>query len=254
MPILELLYRYYFRVRSTGFERARADGPFLMVGNHNGGINAPDAAMTLRAINLQVEPERTLYALIHPGIFTSPYLNVHAQKLGGLAATARVTLRAIEAGAPLFIYPGAGDDAYKPYERRHIIDFFGNDAFIRLALRYRLPILPVVSAGAHETLVVLDDGRERAREWGLDVHGIERLPLTWSFPNGLTLGAGFSIPMPARIDLEMGEPIVFAEHGAAAARDAELVQHCYDHVVATMQAMMDRMVQERAHRDALETA
>jgi hypothetical protein len=114
MPLLEAAYRYYFRVRATGFERTRVDGPFLMVGNHNGGINAPDAAMTLRAINLHVGPERPLYALIHPVIFTYPYLNVHAQKLGGIAATARMTLRAIEAGSPLFIYPGAGDDAYKP--------------------------------------------------------------------------------------------------------------------------------------------
>jgi 1-acyl-sn-glycerol-3-phosphate acyltransferase len=251
MPRLDAVYRYYFRVRATGFERTRMDGPFLMVGNHNGGINGSDSAMTLRAINLYLGPERPLYALVHPTIFTYPYLNVHAQKLGGIAATARMALRALEAGAPLFIYPGAGDDAYKPYERRHRIDFFRRDAFVRLALRFRLPILPVVSVGAHETLVVFDDGRERAAEWGLTAQGIERLPLSWTFPDGLTLGMGYSIPLPARIALEMGPPILFPEHGAATARDAEVVRRCYSHVVATMQAIMDRMVRERID---LETA
>jgi hypothetical protein len=132
-----------------------------MVRSHNGGINGSDAAMTLRALNLYVGPERPLG---HPKIFNYPNLNVHAQKLGGITATARMTLQALEAGALLFIYPGAGDDAYKPYERRHRIDFFGRDAFVLLALRFRLPVLPLVSVGAHEAIVVFADA-SALRNW-----------------------------------------------------------------------------------------
>jgi 1-acyl-sn-glycerol-3-phosphate acyltransferase len=245
MPIQEALFRYYFRVDARGFERAPRGESFLMVGNHNGGVAAPDTGMTLHAWCLERGVDAPSYALIHPGIFKCPYLNVHAQKVGGIAATARMAVKAIETRAPLFIYPGGGDDAYKPYEDRHLISFYGQDAFIRLALRFGLAIVPVISIGAHETLIVLDNGRARARLWNLDQLGIERLPLTWSFPFGLAVGTPFTVPFPSRIGIEMGEPIRFAEKGAKAAGDAALVKRCYDTVVTTAQAIMDRLVGER---------
>ncbi|HEX6363061.1 MAG TPA: 1-acyl-sn-glycerol-3-phosphate acyltransferase, partial [Albitalea sp.] len=182
LPLLEVAHRYWFRVSARGFERAPVGEPYLMVGNHNGGMNAPDTAMTLHAWYTTQGAEAPVHALIHPGVFTIPYLNVHATKLGGVAATARMALKVLESGVPLLIYPGAGDDAYKPWADRNRILFFGRDAFVKLALHLDLPVVPIVSAGAHETLVVLDDGRARARELGLDRHGVERLPLTFSLP------------------------------------------------------------------------
>lgn len=255
LPLLELMWRYYFRVSARGFEHAPAGEPFLVVGNHNGGINTPDAAMTLHAWCVQHGPDAPMYALMQPEIFTVPYLNVHAMKLGGLAASARTALRVLESGAPLMLYPGAGDDAYKPFRDRHRILFFGRDAFVRLALRLDIPILPVVTVGAHETLIVFDDGRERARELGLDQQGIERLPLTFSFPYGLALGTPFNVPFPVKIDMEMGAPIRFAGAGPKAANDPATVKRGYDAVVHVMQTMMDRMVSTRdARRGAAATA
>lgn len=248
LPLLEFLWRYYFRVSARGFEHAPAGGPFLVVGNHNGGINTPDAAMTLHAWCTQHGPDAPIYALIQPGVFTVPYLNVHAMKLGGLAASARIALRVLESGAPLLIYPGAGDDAYKPFRDRHRVLFFGRDAFVRLALRFDIPILPIVTVGAHETFIVLDDGRARAKRLCLDQRGIERLPLTFSFPYGLALGTPFNLPFPVKIDMEMGAPIRFAGASPKTAADPVAVKRGYDAVVQVMQAMMDRMVRERAER------
>ncbi len=246
LPLLEILYRYYFRVSARGFEGAPRGRPFVMVGNHNGGINAPDTAMTLHAWYLAQGVDAPVFALIHPEIFRVPYLNVHAAKIGGVAATARMAVRVLESGAPLLVYPGAGDDAYKPFEDRHKIMFFGRDAFIRLALRMGIPVVPIVSVGAHETLIVLDDGRQRARDLGLDRYGVERVPLTFSLPNGLALGAPFNIPFPVRMQLEMGAPISFGTTKPHADRDPAVVKRCYAAVVQVMQAMLDRMVRERA--------
>lgn len=245
LPLLELLYRYYFRVRIRGFNGAPRGEPFLMIGNHNGGINAPDTAMTFHAWCMERGVDAPSYALIQKEVFQLPYLNVHSMKVGGIAATARMAIKAIDSGAPLFIYPGAGDDAYKPYADRHKVSFFGQDAFIRLALRFGLPIMPVISIGAHETLIVIDNGRERARELGLDKLGIERVPLTYSFPHGLALGMPFNLPFPAQITIEMGQPIRFADRGPKAASDPGLVKQCYDDVVRTCQSIMDRLVVER---------
>ena len=39
-PLFEVLYRYYFRVSARGFDGRWGGRPFIMVGNHNGGINS----------------------------------------------------------------------------------------------------------------------------------------------------------------------------------------------------------------------
>jgi 1-acyl-sn-glycerol-3-phosphate acyltransferase len=248
-PLAEVLYRYYFRVQARGFERAPRNGPFIMVGNHSGGLAAPDAGMTTHAWCLHRGVDAPAYALIHPTVFKAPYMNVHAMKLGGVAATARMAMKVIERGAPLFIYPGAGDDAYRRFEDRHTISFHGNDAFVRLALRFGVPIVPVISIGAHDTLFVIDDGRERAREWGLAEHGVERVPLTYSLSHGLSLGTHFTVPFPAAIEIEMGEPILLGEQGARKAADQALVGECYNRVERASQAIMDRLLAERRRRD-----
>ena len=245
LPLLEIMYRYYFRVRAKGFANLPNGEPFLIVGNHNGGINAPDTAMTLHAWYTTRGADSPVHALIHPSIFTMPYLNVHVTKLGGVSASARMARKVLESGTPLLVYPGAGDDAYKPYKDRHKIKLFGRDAFIRLALRMNIPVVPVVSVGAHETLIVLDDGRERARAMGLDKQGVERVPLTFSFPYGFALGAPLNIPFPVRMQLEMGSPIRFATSHPRPDRDPATVKRCYDAVVQVMQSMLDRMLLER---------
>jgi len=246
LPLLEALYRYYFRVSARGFDGSWGGRPFIMVGNHNGGINAPDTAMTLHAWFTSQGVDAPVHALIHPAIFKVPFLNVHVMKLGGVAANARMAMRVLESGAPLLVYPGAGDDAYKPFTDRHKIMFFGRDAFVRLALRMGVPVVPVVSVGAHETLIVLDDGRSRALELGLDKLGVERLPLTFSLPGGLAVGSPFNIPFPVQISIELGAPISLGTTKLRADRDPAIVRRCYDAVVQVMQSMLDRMVRERA--------
>jgi 1-acyl-sn-glycerol-3-phosphate acyltransferase len=248
LPLTEFLFRYYFRVSARGFDRAPWGEPFLIVGNHSGGISTPDTGMTMHAWFMQRGVEAPMFALVQREAFKIPYVNVHVMKLGGIAATARMAVKALESGAPLALYPGAGDDVYRPYEERHKISLFDQDACIRLALRFGLAIVPMVTIGSHETLLVFDDGRERARRWGLDAVGIERLPLTLSFPAGLSFGLPLNIPLPIKMGMEMGYPIRFGESGAKSASDSGIVKHCYETVVNAMQEIMDRLVSEREAR------
>jgi 1-acyl-sn-glycerol-3-phosphate acyltransferase len=245
MPWVELLFRYYFRVSACGFDRAPWGEPFLIVLNHSGGLITPDTGMVMHAWNMQRGVEAPVFALVQRQAFKVPYLNVHTMKLGGIAATARMAVKALESGAPLALYPGAGNDVYRPSEERYNISLFGQDAFIRLALRFGLAVVPVVTVGSHDTLLVFDDGRDRARRWGLNALGLERVPLTLSFPAGLSLGLPLNIPLPVRMGIEMGHPIRFGESGAKSAIDAGLVKHCYDRVENAMQEIMDRLASKR---------
>ena len=66
-------------------------------------------------------------------------------------------------GARVLVFPGGDLDALKPWSRRNEVVFGERAGFIRVALRARAPIVPVVSAGGHEGFRVLPGGAAIAR-------------------------------------------------------------------------------------------
>jgi 1-acyl-sn-glycerol-3-phosphate acyltransferase len=246
MPVMELLHRYWFRATATGFEHLPREGPALVVGNHSGGIMTPDTAITLHAWMTAHGADVPMYGLVHPAIFKVPYLNVHTMKIGGIRAHPRQAMEAFDAGAVVLVYPGGGDEAYRSYARRNQVDLMGRTGFIKLAMKYRAPIIPLVAAGGHETLIVLHDGEGLARRLGLDRRGLPRLPVSLTWPWGLTLGFMYNIPFPARIDIRVGPPIDLDDIDPADMRDRRVVRECYERIEGRMQEMLDEMVAARA--------
>ena len=236
MPALELLYRYWFRVDAAGFERIPA-GPALVVGNHSGGVMGFDAAMTLHAWLMHRGVEEPAYGLAHPFAFQTPYLNVHAQKMGAILAHPKMAMKAFEQGAVVLVYPGGGDDAYRPFRLRNRIQIGSNRTYLKLALRCNVPVVPVVTQGAHNSLIVLDDGRKLAKDLGLDRWKIERLPISLSWPYGLTLGVLPFIPFPTRMRIRVGEPILFNNSD----RSPEAVDAYHLLVTTILQDMLDQL-------------
>lgn len=246
---LELICRYYFRARVRGLDAVPRRGPVIFVGNHSGGLSTPDSLVAAQAMWTTFGAERPIYALSQRQVFHLPIVNRHLMRIGCLAATARVAHRVLAAGASMLIYPGAGHEAYRPFWRGHKVDLNGRSAYVRLALRYGVPIVPVVSFGGHNTLLVLDDGRALVKALRLDQIGLERIPLTFQWPQGLVLGLQNGLPLPARIDVDFGGPITFAGFGRDAARDPATVRFCHDHVERTMQCMLDTLIDERKQGD-----
>jgi 1-acyl-sn-glycerol-3-phosphate acyltransferase len=245
LPVMELLYRYWFRATATGLENLPRSGPAVVVGNHSGGIMTPDTAVTLHAWMTAHGADSPVYGLVHPAIFQIPYLNVHTMKIGGIRAHPRQAMEALDGGGVVLVYPGGGDEVYRSYARRNRIDLMGRTGFIKLAVRYGAPIVPLVAVGGHETLIVLHDGEGLARRLGLDRHGLPRLPVSLTWPWGLTVGFTYNVPFPARIDIRVGEPIDLGV-GPADLRDRSVVRACYERIEGRMQEMLDEMVAARA--------
>jgi 1-acyl-sn-glycerol-3-phosphate acyltransferase len=245
-PVAELAWRLYFRVRLSGIEKVPGDSPVIFVGNHSGGLSTPDTAMAVYAFWSHWGADRPVYALVHPHIFRMPQMARHIARVGGLAATPRMAQAVMEAGMSMLVYPGAGDEAYRPYTERHLVKLGDRSAYVRLAMRYGAAIVPVVCHGGHDTLLVLDDGRSRAQALGLDRIGIDRVPLTYSWPYGLALGLLYDLPFPKRIDIAFGDPIRFAGFGAADRRQRHVVDWCHAHIERRMQAMLDELIRARA--------
>jgi 1-acyl-sn-glycerol-3-phosphate acyltransferase len=244
LPATELFSRYYFRVRYHGLENVSAR-PTMFVGNHSGGLTTPDSAMTAHALWSRLGVEHPTFALIHWSMFRIPPLARPLMKLGGVAATARMADLVLQSGASLLIYPGGGDEAYRSFANRNKVDLGGRSAYVRLAMRHEVPIVPVVALGGHNTLVVLSDGERIARALRLDQFGVPRIPIVWSWPFGITAGFHHSIPFPARIDIAFGKPIRLQGFSHTSRRPAEAVEACHAHIERRMQAMLDSLVAAR---------
>jgi 1-acyl-sn-glycerol-3-phosphate acyltransferase len=206
--------------------------------------------MTVYAFWSHWGANRPVYALVHPQIFMMPAMGRHIARMGGVAATPRMAQAVMEAGTSMLIYPGAGDEAYRPYAERHLIKLGNQTAYVRLAMRYGAAIVPVVCHGGHDTLVVLDDGRARAEALGLDRIGITRIPLTYSWPHGLALGTLYDLPFPKRIDIAFGDPIRFDDFEARDRRERHVVDWCHAYIERRMQAMLDELIQVREAENA----
>jgi 1-acyl-sn-glycerol-3-phosphate acyltransferase len=109
-----------------------------------------------------------------------------------------------------------------------------------------VPIVPCVSVGAHESIIVLTRGEGIARMLGLSRFRLKVYPLVVAPPFGVMPGAAPALPLPSKVTVELGPAIDWRdEYGPEAADDDDLVCRLYDQVVDQMQATLDRLASER---------
>jgi hypothetical protein len=104
-----------------------------------------------------------------------------------------------------------------------------------------------VSVGAHETLVVVTRGARAARVLHLDrLFRIKVMPLVLGPPFGLVPGGIPTWPLPAKITVELCDPLDWpARYGPDAAEDDNVVRACYDEITTIMQDVLTRLAGER---------
>jgi 1-acyl-sn-glycerol-3-phosphate acyltransferase len=245
----EWLYHHYFRVSSDGWEHIPAAGPMLLVGSHNGGLAAPDMFMMMCEWYRRFGTERLAYGLMHPKVWQAfPDLAKLAVQGGALQARPQMAIAALRQEASVLVYPGGIQDVFRPYSMRHKVHFQGREGFIKLALREEVPIVPLVSCGAHETFMVLTDLYPQVKQlnklgmpWLLGIDP-EVFPLFLGLPWGLAIGPLPHIPLPTEIRFRICPPVIFERYGSEAARDPEYVTACYRQVCCQMQASLDQLV------------
>lgn len=247
-PFLDL-YAAYFRSEVRGFERVPDRGPMLVVGNHSGGQMPPDIPVLLSAWWKERGEEEPIFVLMHSFFLGLPGVGPVMARAGGLEADPDLAAEVLRDGAVLIDFPGGDHEVFRPWKERNRIDFGGRTGVIRLALRTGVPIVPAVSIGAHETLVVLARGEALARRLGLDKRfRVSVLPLVAGPPFGIVPGGIPTLPLPAKITVELLDPINWADRFSADdADDAEVVRACYDELTTTMQDALDRLAAERRY-------
>lgn len=241
------LFRY-FRPVIRGIDRIPG-GPALYVGNHNAGFLSPDtftfAIAAYRAHGIEAVP----HGLGHEVAIRLPLFHRPLARLGAVRASHDNARRLFARGQKVLVYPGSDLDTFRSFRDRDRVIFGTRRGYLRLALREGVPIVPVVTAGAQSTWLVLSDGQWIARGLGLDrILRTKAWPVVISIPWGLTIGPPPPhFPFPSRLYQEVLDPIRFDRRGPDAAGDSDYVERCHALVHGRMQATLTRLAAERAH-------
>src|SRR5690606_4118331 len=150
--------------------------------------------------------------------------------------------RALERGATVLVFPGGDRDACKPSRHRYRIDFGARRGYVRLAIRAGVPIVPLVSAGAHDSLYIWTDGHHIARALNLPARARSNVfPIGLALPFGLVFGLPYPhLPLPVKIHTRVLAPLRL-DARPDDADDPELVERVHGEVVRRMQAAMDEL-------------
>ncbi len=239
-------YTSYFTPEVRGTEHIPTEGAALLVGNHNGLFYMPDAWVTALAIVERRGTEQPAYTLTYDLLLSLPVIGTFLRRIGGIPASSDEAERALAAGGLVLDYPGGDWEACRPWVERNIVDFGGRTGFVRLALRTGVPVIPVVSHGGHDSVIVVSRGAGIAKVLGLGAFRIKVFPIMWG-PLGPTTALVPPPPIPSSVTVEVLPPIDWSMLGPDAAQDSDVVERCANEVIGIMQSTLDRLSAERSH-------
>ena len=144
------------------------------------------------------------------------------------------------------MYPGGDREACRPWTRRDVVDLGGHRGFVRVALQAGVPVVPVVTLGSHDAVVVVSSGERLAALLGLRRLRINVFPIFLT-PLGLATVLTPPLPMPSAMTIEFLPPLDWSRFGAGAAHDEGVLATCYDEIETVLQSGLDRLHAEQPH-------
>jgi 1-acyl-sn-glycerol-3-phosphate acyltransferase len=235
---LETYLRVYHR--HDIYVDADVPEPALLVGNHGFGGLVDLNVLVMFAVQRAVGFKRPITALVHQVAWTVGAGKI-AEAMGGQPASCESAEKAFAAGHNVLVFPGGDIDAAKAWADRHRVSFHGRYGFARLAVENDVPIVPIVTAGAGESLFVISDGRRLARALQLPRFlRVKALPVSVSMPWGLNVGVVGMLPylaLPTKLQTAV-LPAMYPDPDESAEKFARRVE-------VAMQTRLDELVTDR---------
>ena len=179
------------------------DTPCLIVANHGfGTLTDLNVVATFAALD-RMGVTRDQVALVHQLAWTFRLGRI-VEAFGGRPAGRETALAALAEGHHVVVFPGGDKEAGKAWRDRNTVSFHGRSGFASIARQADVPVVPIVTAGAGDTLYVATDGARIAEALRLPtLFRYNVAPVSISIPWGVSVGvAGLLpyLPLPAKLD------------------------------------------------------
>ncbi|EYF00553.1 lysophospholipid acyltransferase family protein [Chondromyces apiculatus] len=222
--------RLYHRYEVEGFEHVAEPGAALLVGYHGRPI-AHDMCLLTAEIHdrLGYMP----HAIFHGAADKQPLLKWMIDGLGFVTGDGPSMAEVIARGEHVLVTPGGTKEGCRSVLHRYQVTWGERTGYIRLALKYRLPIIPIAADGVDDAYIGLNDGYALGKRLGV--------------PNGLPvwLGVGplglwpLSPPLPVKIRQRIGPRIDLLADGPVDPRDREALAALHHRVTGAVQRLLD---------------
>ncbi len=196
--IMEPFYRHYFSVKVRGAENVPSRGRGMLVGNHSGGV-AIDGAMVIASMFFAKDPPRLAQGMVDRFMNRIPFMSLLSNKTGQFTGLPEHAIRLLEDNRLLMVFPEGAKGTAKLYKERYTLVRFGT-GFVRLAMRTKSPIIPFAFLGGGAAIPTIHNSSTLGK-----LFGAPYVPIT---------PYGAAIPLPVKLEVEYGEPMVFEGSGA----------------------------------------
>jgi len=230
--LFRLVSDCYWRIESRGLEHIPGEGPGILVGMHRGFMPF-DGVMALHTVVRKTG--RFPRFLTHPALLKFPFLSNFMTKLGGVVACQQSADHVLANRELLGIFPEGIHGAFTRYREAYKLQAFGRDAFVKLALRHRAPIIPFVTVGSAEIFPIF--GKIKSPRW-TRYAGWPFIPITPTFPL-------LPLPLPSKWHTQFLSPVSVDQYPPGAAGDPAVVKALSREVRTKMQQAVDEMLSKR---------
>ncbi|MBJ6764917.1 acyltransferase family protein [Myxococcaceae bacterium JPH2] len=225
------MLRRYHRYEVVNLEPLLRPGAKLIVGYHGRPL-ALDLCML--TVTLHERLGYLPHGIAHGAFGALPGMQRVADGLGFVTGDDPRLAEAVARGEHVLVQPGGTREGCRSFRHRYRVDWGERVGYLRLALRYRLPIVPVGGSGMDDFYVGLNDGAALGKRWGLP----GKLPL-W-------LGVGatglwpLALPFPVKVTQWVGEPLERHLGTGFDASDPEALRGMHREVMGAVQTLLDR--------------
>lgn len=225
-----LMARYH-RYEVTGLEHLLGGSAALICGYHGRPLAHDLCMLTVR---LHDELGYLPHGVIHGAFDKNPTLKRFIDSLGFVTGDSGEMSAAIARGEHIIVAPGGTREGCRSFRDRHRVSWGPRTGYVRLAVKYGLPVVPVACSGTDWTYVGLNNGYSLGKAVGMPA----RLPLWFGLgPLGLWPA---SPPFPVKLRQNVGTPIHLAALGLTDPNDTAGLEAAHQHITSRVQALLDR--------------
>jgi 1-acyl-sn-glycerol-3-phosphate acyltransferase len=225
------LLRRYLRYEVVGLERLLTPGAKLLVAYH-GRPMALDLCML--SVTMHERLGYLPHGIFHASIPRLPLAGRMMRELGFVTGDGPELGEAVQRGEHICVQPGGTREGCRSFRHRYRVSWGERTGYLRLAMKYRLPILPLAADGVDDLYLGLNDGYALGK----------RLRMPGRLPVWLGLGATgvwpLALPFPVKVTQYVGEPFEAHLRPGLDVRDGPALLALHRQVAASVQGLLNQ--------------